>query len=483
MNVARRESPLYRADRVERKLLVVVDLDSVTDNAEAIDIGGLLLGLLGHDQIDTFRYSDNGPPAGTPVMETEWSDPATIGWLVATPDAEPDQMTSHRLTHADGEHISWGAIVFGLVGAVSMMIARSNEAGAAYEADATLVLAASEIGADILVTNRPALLAARPLATPRPITVVSTAEAVPLVGLYLRSRGEYIRTKSGRFTATFNKGLFWLEAVWMHAPSGRNVLARTLMLDQARATNILGPLADIAIRRIARAFERRDSIWRLIDQPLDLDVSEDTLAALDSFLTFLMGSADALARLAHNVLQLQVKGEPASIAWQKGDWLKALKAKSADTAAIFAPRSDGHAALEILRLLRNTIHAEGLDAVAVGAGPQNPAVWVRLSTTEGPLIAAAIDQLGMRDAWGLHVGADRRFLIAVGPLVENVLLNMLNVFRRIFEELEKVLLTMTGDLPPKGAPTLNEDLLALHLQWQVGLGKPWADHVWDGKTA
>jgi hypothetical protein len=460
--------------------MVVMDADTLVVTADTVDITGLLLGMLLHEELGVYRYADAGPPAGTPSTDSEYYPSASIGWLVATPDEKPDGFRSHGLTYSDGHHVSRRALVGELIEHVSRKIAGTNDAPVTDRADAILTLAASEIGADILITNRPALLRTRPQGMTGSLTIVSTSEALPLIGLYLRSRGEYIVSKAPEVTVLYNKGLFWEEAARLHVANSREVLARSFMLDVARNTEELGALTYAALRRMARSFERRDSIWRLIDQHQDRDIAEDTLSALDSFLLFLMGAADALARMTHGILQLEVKGGPASIGWQKKDWLKAVKARAPKLAALLGQGSRESDAIEVLRLLRNTIHAEGLDAVSLAPSARVALTWVRLPKIDGTEIAAAIDRLGTRDDWGLHVSNNDRYFIEVGPLVENVMLEMLTVFRGIFVCLEEILRAITDDPPPPESSTLNEDLMALHLQWQVGLGKPWADLPWVG---
>lgn len=80
-------------------------------------------------------------------------------------------------------------------------------------------MAASEIGADILVTARATLLTGRPFETPKITTVASPREAIPMLGLYIRSRGNYFVTKAARFSFITKRGLYWQRAAELYIPN------------------------------------------------------------------------------------------------------------------------------------------------------------------------------------------------------------------------------------------------------------------------
>src|SRR4051812_14826088 len=114
------DRPLFRGDRVERDLLVVIDADTADGDASGIARVDLIAALVTDDQIDSYKWSDDGAPDSAAQMTTDWWPPVAIGWLVAEA-APPGGLTSHTLTHSDGDQITHHAIVSGLVNAVGQM--------------------------------------------------------------------------------------------------------------------------------------------------------------------------------------------------------------------------------------------------------------------------------------------------------------------------------------------------------------------------
>ena len=472
----RTDTPLYRGSAPERNLVVVVDADSVEDAQEALTRDGLLTGLLADASIVVYRYSDVGAPADAEMFTTDFWPPAPIGWLIATP--QPDNgMTSHALICSDNDRLKHAALVSGLVPSVAAMIAKSPSVTAVgpFGSDALLLLAASEMGADILVTNRPSLLQSRPLNTPERIAVFSTAEALGAIGLYLRARGKYFATKSQRGAITYNQGNFWDSAVRLYVRDYFDVAGRALQLDQNRGADGLVLFAFSSIRRAARALERRDAVWRHINQNQDRDVAEDTLAIVESMLLFLMGSLDVTAKFVDGVFAINVSGGNPAIGWQKQKWMKGLSAKAGLVAELFKPGSSGAATVETLRLLRNTIHDVGLEAVSVHASNREQLTWVSVPEADKDDILAGIAKLGGNDKWGIHICDDGKTFIDVGPLTENLIACTFYLLGDVYAAAAVELAAITHKPPLDPDPTFNEELVDLHLQWQLSLDEPWPE--------
>lgn len=465
-------SPLYVSGHPRRNLIVVVDEDTITGPVDSADPHGLLRGLLSHSEIDMLRYASNGAPDDVATLETGWFPPAAMGWLVAERVDEADQLVSHTLTHCNGEVITENAIVSGLVSHFFKRLATlaSVPVGKTEEQAALMLLAAGEIGADILITNHPLLRHAETLDTPGTISVACVSEAIPMIGLYLRSRGEYILSTVGAGSVTSNKRSFWERAALTFVPSFPAVVSGSVKLDQERASPELAPLARAALRRATRALEQRDAIRLLIDQQQDADVAEDTIAAFESLLLFLMGGLDATARLANGIIHLDFEGR--YVGWQKKAWLKAVKAKSELLSELFTESSREWAALETLRTLRNFIHAEGFEAVFIESHGRVNATGIMLPS-DATEILDAIDLMGDRGEWGVRaVGSVH--IAEMGPLIDNLLLEVLNAFSSACAVIAD-LLPLPQPNAGKQISLLNQDLLALHQQWQLGLGAPWSE--------
>jgi hypothetical protein len=465
------KKPLYQGDRVERDLLVVIDANTVSGNPDAVGVNDLVFGLSTHDHVKMYLYGDDGPPEGTPMMKTDFWPDAAIGWLVAETD-EPDGITSHSLTYSDGKHSTTGGVIRGLMERFAQTLARANGSASSdvFEKDSLLVVAASEIYADILITNRPSLLAARPINTPEPITIATPAEALSLLGLYIRSRGDYLPTKGASFTFQYNKGHYWQDAVLLHVPNLLELTGRAALLDRSRGSSHLQLFSYAALRRLTRVFERRDAIWRLIDQKQDSDIAEDTLAALDSLLMFLMSAADVLAKLADGILGTTTN--PINVGWQKPDWRKAITKKDATLGAAFADGTKPTTALKVLRLLRNCIHDEGLDSIAVQPPTRIQETWIVLPRSQATPITEAMKTHAPLTKWGVHDGPDGSRYVEVGALMETLLVEVLSALNVAAARLGKILETLTPAPPPLPKSQVNEALIALHIQWQIGLGEP-----------
>src|SRR5207245_9563844 len=120
-------------------------------------------------------------------------------------------------------------------------------------------------------------------------------------------------------------------------------------------------------QRVQRALEARDAIHLALNQVQNNDTQQDALSNLDVVLVLLMGAVDVAARVAHRCLSLST-GEHLA-AWQKDSWLKKVKAAAPDLAKVVASGTSASQVLEILRLLRNSVHGAALQGLAaVGPG-------------------------------------------------------------------------------------------------------------------
>jgi hypothetical protein len=184
-----------------------------------------------------------------------------------------------------------------------------------------------------------------------------------------------------------------------------------------------------------------------------------------------MSAADALAKVADGILVTSVR--PEYVGWQKGDWLKEITKKDAALGALFADSAQPAKALKVLRLLRNCIHDEGLDAVAVELGSRTRETWITLPSAQAAAITDAMIELEPLKKWGVHDGSAGSSLAEVGPLIETLLVESLSALRSVVDRLTEILEAATSDPDFGPESQVNEALLSLHIQWQVGLGEPW----------
>ena len=114
----------------------------------------------------------------------------------------------------------------------------------------------------------------------------------------------------------------------------------------------------------------------------------------------LMGAVDATARVAHSVLGLT--SPPHVAAWQRSSWIAKVTAAAPGLGALFQAGTDELNAHTILRLLRNSIHGEALQALAVGQGRCRDRTLVSLPASEEPVLRAAFTALGGLPDWGVE---------------------------------------------------------------------------------
>jgi hypothetical protein len=235
---------------------------------------GILTGLLAHDDIQVWRYADDGPPPGTPELRSPWSALGyPIGWIVASPAAQPGELISHNLSWTDGEKATRSAIAGNVVQA-----AAGDHQSAAYTdlpvdgarmrrvADTVAASAANSLKADLYITERPYLHAAtRSLVDG--VTFCTPAQALALVSLYLRSQATFpiwLGT-DGKGGETFSKGLFYWVGARELLPAGWRWYSACVAHDHARGADELTYLGEAVFQRVTRTLQARDDLLRLMN--------------------------------------------------------------------------------------------------------------------------------------------------------------------------------------------------------------------------
>lgn len=118
------------------------------------------------------------------------------------------------------------------------------------------------------------------------------------------------------------------------------------------------------------------------------------------------------------------------------DWLKAITRKDAVIGALFVASAQPAQALEVLRLHRNCIHDEGLDAVAVETSNRTRETWIVLPESQAAAITGAMIKLEPLAKWGIRTGTDGSYYAEVGPLIEVLLQKTLAAFDSVIERMD-----------------------------------------------
>lgn len=278
---------------------------------------------------------------------------------------------------------------------------------------------AAELRVDLLVTSCQAMIAstqswmthANPMAA---------EQALAMVGLYLRCRGEYPMAVAGPGRLAFGEHLLLWSAARAQLPSGWRwgsaLVAHSLAVDRDAPKFLFQSLHE----RVVRLLRCRDRVHAALLVPQNSQTAGEATEALDYFMVNLVGAFDAAARAAH----LAVGLDPArrrSAAWQSRDWHRQVRAVDPDLADLFAPGTAHSRVLEVCRMLRNTVHGEALHSTAVHHGGRPRQTLIALPEDDAEELAALFDRLGGQEQWGLSVLAGMRMHMDPACLIENLL--------------------------------------------------------------
>jgi hypothetical protein len=462
---------------------VMADAELLGDDPSSWTAENLLAGLLTHKDIQFWRYSDRGPPPGTPTVLSMSGQPVAVGWVVTEEGAPPGERTTHSLAWA----VDKLGHQMGLPGE-PVLAASTDSRTKAYEmldpddaraqriADAVAACAARQVKADLYVTERE-YLHQLTRSIGEGVTFCTATEALALVGLYLRSQEDFLIWKdSGSDTPyRFDKGLYYWVGARELLPAGWRWYTACVMHEKIQAsgpgTNELTYLGGAVFQRITRVLQARDDLLRAMNCKQDNNVAGDALTALDICLVFLMGALDATARVAHHVLGLSLDGIHQA-GWQRLGWLQQVAAKAPALADVVAPKTPGADALTILKLLRNTVHEAGLPALAVGYPARRRETLVGLPSADRDQILKAADRQGGRQTWGLRELIPGRLHADPGVLLERLLPTIIELLNDLMTETPVE--TLPGvSLKPEHRFPARDNAFGEHerqsIRWQLGL--------------
>jgi hypothetical protein len=125
--------------------------------------------------------------------------------------------------------------------------------------------------------------------------------------------------------------------------------------------------------------------------------------------------------------------------------------------------------------MRNSIHGEAMQPLAVGGPTRRDRTLASLPAAEEAALRAAVDALGGAQLWGLESPIPERFHFDPGVLIEELLPRVLAMLGRIMDETPvenhaHVSLAPSESLPPTNgrADTFGE-LNRQSIRWQLGL--------------
>lgn len=483
-------SEIFESRKAYRKLRVMIDshLIPTEHKGEVPTRELLLLNLLNNDLINYYRYADEGPPKDIePIVFQgyEWlKENVYEGWAVASLYNEKEDFWP--VTYSMGKDSFTNAAVSGNI----VQWAEKDEQSRVYrkldrEARGqkrkrdTLAqeVAVQAVQVDVFVTDRKYLLDERRVRENRGITICSVEEAVTLLALYLRAQGEYIiAMPNSHIRYTFNRGLFYWVGTREVLPEGWRWFSACVYHSSGSGNDKLLGLGGSVMSRMQRAIEARDRVHIALNRITNNDINDDALGNLDHVLMLLMGAVDASARVAHYVLALKTNERYAG--WQNNGWLKQVGESAPRLTQLFAPHSHHRYALQILRLLRNSVHGEALKGVTFQSEGE-ASTMMMLHKADEVEILSAMDALGGRDRWGYRPfapGHDNIYPdLFVDVLTEEIIAVLNDVMKETpVEKLSYIEKARLSNKPPeKDANKRGDNVFSewnrLVIRWQLGL--------------
>ncbi|HEX5127252.1 MAG TPA: hypothetical protein VFW00_10975 [Rhodocyclaceae bacterium] len=157
--------------------------------------------------------------------------------------------------------------------------------------------------------------------------------------------------------------------------------------------------------RITRALRARDRLHgQFLRVPSD-DTVDEALMHFESFLVAFAGAFDCAARVADQAYEL---ARPRQASWRKKEWLKDLCSKDPDLGPMVSDETTVRKVIDLVFLLRNTIHEETLKPIGViGRNDRIEQYDAAIPTEVRNDLLNCVAALGGERFWGLTaLGSD-----------------------------------------------------------------------------
>jgi hypothetical protein len=244
-------------------------------------------------------------------------------------------------------------------------------------------------------------------------TIVSTNEALALLGLYLRFRQDYTFRVGPTSTVTIGR-------------VGYGALVAELLLPEVQ---LLGDESWSLQLRLARALYSRDRIHRCyFADPNDHGLADESFFYLDALLVSLVAAFDLAARHSHR--QLQLAGTDRDVSWA-GRWRNQLQTA---LPALYDMTKKEHvvgATMTMCSTLRNYVHGSPLVAVDFRDIEENQrTIALQIPSLDRDAVYNAM--LCMGGDWKIVLKEKDLLLVDVPTLTERLLGASLRALAAIF---------------------------------------------------
>jgi hypothetical protein len=256
---------------------------------------------------------------------------------------------------------------------------------------------------DLLITTAPGVLSRRDEREMRHVNICPPTEAIKLLGLFLRSRDQFVYAASARARASVDSWSFYLVLRRMAFEAIRQ--RPELPPPTAAPDPAFSGLRESISIRCRRAIEARDAIG-IQFYLRESNRTQDIILYHFDYLTLLLsGALDACMLLARLVHRIDI--DETLVGFWRAGFRKALKQ---DAPGLFEVVESDRA--ESLRALlsapRNTIHKARLKSLGYREAGRPAIALVKLSEY-GPAARAAAEKLGGCERWGMISSFDFPF--------------------------------------------------------------------------
>jgi hypothetical protein len=254
-------------------------------------------------------------------------------------------------------------------------------------------------GQDILVTISSYLLENRDKSTFRYYNIRSPLEATKVVGLLLRSRGNYTWQVVKQSRRSFDQGGFYLVLCRHRLPSLWRYISACVQAEEVRHDNTLF-LGQSILLRCIRAIEARDAIGCKFYIPQNNNTNHAIMYHFDYLTLLLAGALDAQARVARRAYRIK-RPKERKTNFRNQEFLSALKNKGAKQLYDIISGQCFKDLMTLLYELRNTIHHSAMSTF-ISEAPKNPqGSFVRVLPEHQGLFWQAAERYSSPERWGL----------------------------------------------------------------------------------
>lgn len=368
------------------------------ENTPPSDARDVLVSFATHDQVEVFSTDGSTP------------DRVIVGTLEPQGSYRP-----FKLERADG-----GELFSGVPGNGPDVAMAAAAPGLEAEAErvTTLALGAASHGSDALVTTSDILLGVgRLVEEANPMTPEA---AVALLGLFLRAREDSTLaidvTEHGTvIRQQMDRGEFYFLLMRDLTPSGWRWFSGCVANWEHTRDDSLMMVAQSAMERIEHALRARDRLHERLQLPPTRDTATDAIFYFGVLLLLLGGALDALALVAHRTHQIAL--DEHLVGWGRAQWTRELRRVNRPLAEMMDEGQPHRDARELVAVMRNTIHSEGLRSITWHSGGGRDE-----RITVPPAVSGRIDavtaRLGSMADFGLIREPDGRMYVEPGVYVE-----------------------------------------------------------------